>query len=70
MARVVTDNSQKKTIERGTSTRGFASFPTNEKSPTLVQFMEWLRGVEGKKRDPETAKQITVDMSKALRSVY
>ena len=56
----------KESVERGQgSTRAFPSFPLG-KNNELDNFMEWLQGVEGKKRSPTQAREIATDVSKAL----
>ena len=47
-------------------TRPFPHFPLGE-GQEMNQFIRWLKGVEGKTRHEEEAKQIAMDVSKALR---
>ena len=47
------------------STRAFPSFPLG-KATILDKFQEWLCTVEGKQRTPAQAREIAVDVSKAL----
>ena len=49
-------------------TRPFPSFPLG-KGLDIDKLFEWLQGVEGKTRKPDEARQIVMDVSKAIRSV-
>ena len=47
-------------------TRNFPTFELGE-GTVLNRFHQWLMGVEGKRRSPKEAKEISIDVSKALR---